>query len=64
MDPLTLMLGLAAVVFGLTTLMFWRRAADLEERVRELEGKLADSLPAPKEVLPALAAREELAEKP
>lgn len=66
MDPLTLMMGLAAVVFGLTTMMFWRRAADLEERVRELEGKLADTLPAPKEIAKADAPadREEPAEEP
>jgi predicted DNA-binding transcriptional regulator YafY len=56
MDPATLIAGAIAIVFALLAMLQWRRASDLEERVRELEGKLADALPAPRELAPAVSA--------
>ena len=37
--------GALAVVFAVIALLQWRRASELEERVRELEAKLAEPLP-------------------
>lgn len=55
MDPATLIAGSLAILFALLAILQWRRATDLEERVRELEGKLLDASPTPKE-LDAIAA--------
>ncbi len=46
MDPVIVAGGLA-VAFALVALLLWRRAADLEEKVRELEAKLAERAAAP-----------------
>ncbi|HJL16379.1 MAG TPA: hypothetical protein RMH99_12025, partial [Sandaracinaceae bacterium LLY-WYZ-13_1] len=53
MDPLTLVAGSLAVLFLLLAMLQWRRAADLEDRVRELEGKLAEASPPARERLEA-----------
>jgi hypothetical protein len=50
MEPATLIAGAIALVFALLAMLQWRRATDLEERVRELEGKLADAQPSPREL--------------
>jgi hypothetical protein len=49
MDPVALVAGSLAVLFALLAMLQWRRAADLEGRVRELEAKLAEAVPPPKE---------------
>ncbi len=57
MEPATLIPISLAIVFSLLTMLYWRRAADLEERVRELEAKL-DALE-PEEASAQTAADEE-----
>ena len=47
MDPVLAAASLAAVIFALLAMLQWRRAGDLEDRVRELEAKLADATPRP-----------------
>ena len=49
MDPVTIVAGAIAVFFALLAMLQWRRAADLEDRVRELEAQREDRLPPPAE---------------
>lgn len=57
MDPLIITGGLA-VVFAVLALLAWRRAADLEDQVRELRAKLAALESTPKEASGAQAAND------
>jgi len=47
MDPVSIVAGMAALVFALIAMLQWRRASELEETVRQLEAKLEARLPPP-----------------
>ncbi|MFK7984744.1 MAG: hypothetical protein AB8I08_01855 [Sandaracinaceae bacterium] len=47
MDPVNIVLGLVAFTFALLALTQRMRVGDLETKVKDLEAKLADRLPAP-----------------
>lgn len=42
MEPATLIAGASALVFAILAMLQWRRATDLEARLRALEAELAD----------------------
>lgn len=60
MDPVSIVVGAIAVVCALLAMMQWRRASDLEDRVRELEAQLAQApLPPAAEASPPEEADDE-----